>query len=1304
MKKVAIHTARWTLLLVFLFLILSAVFSGAARISLPFAGAYRAEIQEYVSTYLGKPVEIGSLELSWHKLGPRLVLDDIVLSSAQDKSQDVHLQKIYLDLDLYRSWLNAGWQIGEMAILGANLSVEYLGDKKLRIYGYDIDGNRTGDAGNLDVLAWLMQADSVALLDSRVRFINREKSIYLNMRELNIRAVNTDDLHQIRLDVDLPELSDEKTHLALDFHGSREDIFHSRGEFNLDLKGVDLSKVSSLIQDQSPVLLSGQAGWNLWGNWSEGSLQSLRVISNIDAPEFTNQSGSASWKATVLSSDLLFKREDDYLQIAVQKLSTDNKPGTDSVIQGRLNIGIDDGKSWKLEAAGPVLESSMISPLMALLDGINSTQKYVDIYKKLEPVGKLSDWHLSIEKKGDTFPRISAIAGFFNTGFNAVGKFPGFEGLDGRLLIRNNIGKIDIAGKNSVFDMPAWFRNSIQISEINGELGFQIRQDELIVKSSPIALSNEHLKGEVKFFVQKEPQKPAYIDISAKLDEADGKYAALYYPAKRMHPKLVDWLDKSVLDGKLTKGTLHIRGPGKGFPYANGEGQFTAEINVENGRLRYLPAWPEIQAIDARIEFQQTSMKIKATDGLSEGARLGNAEMEIRSFKKPVLSLQSNIKGEFSQLISFTNNSPLRSVLQPILERSTGKGSLDLQLALSVPLKKDLNKSLSYNGRIDFSNNRWRSEKFGFDLKNISGNLSFTENDLTSKAIRATYFNSPIKIAASTDKKDPDLYSRISISGDIEAKKVLQNYNIPVDQWVSGKSPWYVTLNVKKAKKNKRPQLSLQARSDLHGSSVDLPAPYDKLEPEKRPFRLSANFSDSGGSDRWDFAYGRQIAGSARVSNKTSRLEALRIHFGDTNPVNSGLKPGVEVNGHAAEFSFDGWIGTIAGLIDKLPASDQTEPIIPINSNLSVDKLMAGKIDTGPAVLSASTTQGHITTRLESLWLNGHVDYPRKHWNKDEMMNVVLVFMDKRFLDALTTSEGQGDRIDPRIFPATDITVQEFVWDEFQISDLKIRTIPVADGVKTQALGFVHDHMQMIGQAHWRLRDPQQVTKSLANVHHTDLSIQLQSDNIGKGMDNIGIGGAFGDGEGEVKVALSWSDAAYAPAFSDIAGNISIDLKKGRILAVEPGAAKILGLFALQTIPRRLLLDFKDVTHEGLLYDEISGRLDIANGIAETRHMHLSGPIGVVSSLGSTDFVSNTYDQKIVVIPRLSSTLPIIGLISGGAAAGVGVFIADQVLKGIGVNFDEIIKREYHLTGTWDNPQIKKIEAPARERIVPDNR
>ncbi|MCB1755710.1 MAG: hypothetical protein KDJ38_09320, partial [Gammaproteobacteria bacterium] len=297
MKRVAHHTARWTLSLVFLTLVVIAIVTGAARISLPFVGAYRADIQDYLSQYLGNPVEIGSLELSWRGFGPRLVLEDVILVSGAEQAQDVHLHKILLDVNLLSSWMQDSWQINEMSIVGANLSVEYLGNNKYRVYGRQIDGASSNEATNLDVLGWLMQADMVALLESRVRFIYRQKSIDLEARELNIRAQNNSGLHRIRIDAAIPALSPDVLNVAMDFSGDRQQLLDSNGSFTAALSGADLQALSGLLPSLAPISVSGSAGLELFGKWSDESLQHLRVISRLSAFEVANKTTLKRWSS-----------------------------------------------------------------------------------------------------------------------------------------------------------------------------------------------------------------------------------------------------------------------------------------------------------------------------------------------------------------------------------------------------------------------------------------------------------------------------------------------------------------------------------------------------------------------------------------------------------------------------------------------------------------------------------------------------------------------------------------------------------------------------------------------------------------------------------------------------------------------------------------------------------------------------------------------------------------------------------------------------------------------------------------------
>ena len=157
------------------------------------------------------------------------------------------------------------------------------------------------------------------------------------------------------------------------------------------------------------------------------------------------------------------------------------------------------------------------------------------------------------------------------------------------------------------------------------------------------------------------------------------------------------------------------------------------------------------------------------------------------------------------------------------------------------------------------------------------------------------------------------------------------------------------------------------------------------------------------------------------------------------------------------------------------------------------------------------------------------------------------------------------------------------------------------------------------------------------------------------------------------------------------------------MLLVEAGAGRLVGLLAFQEIPRRLSLDFSDALESGMAFQSIAGFMTVTDGVGYTDLTRLEGPIGVVDLNGEINFAEKTYDQNIVVLPRLGATLPFFAILTGGVVGGLTVFLADNVLKEIGIDVDEIGRRRYTLTGTWADPVVTEIiEKPLNPVIEGD--
>ena len=280
--------------------------------------------------------------------------------------------------------------------------------------------------------------------------------------------------------------------------------------------------------------------------------------------------------------------------------------------------------------------------------------------------------------------------------------------------------------------------------------------------------------------------------------------------------------------------------------------------------------------------------------------------------------------------------------------------------------------------------------------------------------------------------------------------------------------------------------------------------------------------------------------------------------------------------------------------------------------------------------------------------------------------------------------------MDPRELPPVEMRVSQFVWGTMNLRDITLRGTPDHSGMQIDTLGFATGTTQLVGSGYWRVKDPQSVNAQLAGAQQTRLDMTLQSDDFGDGLRYMGLDRVMDEGQGRINAAITWPDALYSPEIANINGTMSFDLTRGRIIRIDPGAARLVGLFALQAIPRRLSLDFKDMVEDGLDFDTVQGQVELAHGISNVSNIQLNGPVGVVEVTGETNLLTRTFDQTITVLPRVSSALPLIGAISGGASGGITVLLAGGVLKAIGIDFDRLGLREYKLTGTFDDPDIEQ--------------
>jgi uncharacterized protein YhdP len=134
-------------------------------------------------------------------------------------------------------------------------------------------------------------------------------------------------------------------------------------------------------------------------------------------------------------------------------------------------------------------------------------------------------------------------------------------------------------------------------------------------------------------------------------------------------------------------------------------------------------------------------------------------------------------------------------------------------------------------------------------------------------------------------------------------------------------------------------------------------------------------------------------------------------------------------------------------------------------------------------------------------------------------------------------------------------------------------------------------------------------------------------------------------------------------------------------------------VLSLQSLPRRITLDFRDIFSEGFAFDRIRGKFDVKHGVMQTTDLQIQGPAAKVLMEGSIDLAHETQNLKVRVQPAVGETLAV-GAMLANPIAGAVAWVAQKLLKD---PLDQAFAFEYAVTGQWRDPKVEKLKQPMPE-------
>jgi uncharacterized protein YhdP len=281
----------------------------------------------------------------------------------------------------------------------------------------------------------------------------------------------------------------------------------------------------------------------------------------------------------------------------------------------------------------------------------------------------------------------------------------------------------------------------------------------------------------------------------------------------------------------------------------------------------------------------------------------------------------------------------------------------------------------------------------------------------------------------------------------------------------------------------------------------------------------------------------------------------------------------------------------------------------------------------------------------------------------------------------------------PETMPALDVVIDDLELRGKHLGRVEIdalnRATPQGRDWQLTKFNITTPEAQLTATGHWSAAAAPAAPRGAPPTRRAVMDFKLALSDSGALLDRLGTPKAIRGGKGQLAGQIAWSGSPFALDYPSLTGQINVAIDAGQFLKAEPGAARLLGVLSLQSLPRRLSLDFRDLFQEGFAFDTITGDVTIAQGVAETNNLRMRGVQAAVLMEGSADIAHETQNLRVVVVPEINAGTAALAYAVINPAIGLGAFLAQAILK---KPLTAAGTREFQVSGSWTDPKVDRIE------------
>ncbi len=1221
---------------------------------LPNIESYRETIARDLSAATKQHITIGKLEGRWSGLYLQMTLNNLAVF---DNAGQPALKLERVDSTL--SW----WSLVYWEPRFDSLEIErpdfhVARDKRgvVSIAGIEL----TEGTANTGFSDWLLRQQEIVIRDAAITWQDEMRGAPgLALKRVDFRLENNGRRHRFGLQAVPPANIATPLDVRGDFTGRTvQALAQWNGQLFAQLAYTDIAAWRAWVP--FPVYFPHGAGAvRIWTGLKKGEL--AEITADVELSQVKTRLGKElpELELDALKGRVGWKQLDDGFEVSTSKLGMTTYAYTlqpmDFLLRYRYGSA---GRPPRGELQANALD---LEPLVALADHLPFEPELRKDLASYAPRGSVYDIAVKWNGSWPQSQQYSVKARFVNLGLNAVGRLPGFAGASGTIDGNERGGTFYLNTHSAAVELPLVFREKLAFDVLTAQVAWAKKGEQYEIKLNNISFSNPDLVGSVFGTYQTTVDSRGVIDLSGHLTHADARSIGRYIPL-RVGERGRNWLDTALLGGVSNDVKLRLKGNLNDFPFPEGRGGVLEVVaRVTGGVLDYVNSWPKMENIEGDLTFRGRRMDVLVRDASILGARLAHVRAEIPDLGVPdrVLTVNGEAEGPTGEFLSFIEQSPVINLIDRFTENIHAEGRGRLALKLVIPFNDTHNTKLA--GAYQFINNKIESDDFFFPVEQVNGKLEFSESGVrVPGSATMTVLGGPATLTGATQRDGTVL---VSMAGRVNLDNFRRPNTAAWTQALHGAADWKAAVTLRKR------FADIVVDSTLQGIASDLPAPLAKSAADSMPLKLERRVTGVQ-QDTLSFALGNIV--SAQLQRRKDGAKSV-VERGTVNLGGNAADPerkGIWITGGLKSLDLDQWL-----VLWKSDFGGGSTDLAGLDVKFGTLDLFGRRFN---ELAISGSAQGSVwRTALVGRELVGELTWQSQGKGK------VTARMKNLVVPAVTQSKPApvSDRDQPLELPALDIYADNFQVHQASLGKLELTAVPDGRDWKLERLRVINPDATLNIDGVWQgwLTQPR-----------TMVNVKLEVNDIGKLLVRLGQPEGVRRGTAKLEGPLSWSGNPSELDYATLSGNFVLDANKGQFVKLDPGIGKLLGVLSLQSLPRRLSLDFRDIFSEGLAFDEIVGTVKVNRGIASTENFRILGPAVRIQMSGEVDLAQETQKLRVKVYPSMSDSVSVAGALIGGPIAGIAAFVAQKLLKD---PIDQITAYEYGVSGTWADPQVSKIES-----------